>query len=96
MPLDPGGNERLGSSLTHERRSAHGWDIARSLGRSIAFDDHLVTAVLADARRWVDESARTPQLFGPEVTVVEGAPALDRLVAFLGRDPSWTPPMTVG
>lgn len=70
----------------------HGWDIARSLSRSITFDDRLCAAVLADAQLWVDESARTPQLFGREVTVAEDAPAIDRLVAFLGRDPAWTPP----
>ena len=68
----------------------HGWDIARSLGRAIEFDDHLVTDVLAAARTWVDAAARTPQLFGPEVAVAGDAPALDRLVAFLGRDPAWS------
>jgi hypothetical protein len=30
--------------------------------------------------------------FGPEVAAAEGATALEQLVAFLGRDPSWTPP----
>jgi hypothetical protein len=32
-------------------------------------------------------------VFGPEVVVPEDAPALDRLVAFSGRSPSWGPDM---
>jgi len=67
----------------------HGWDISRSLGRTAPFDDDLVEAALFGARLWVDDSTRTPQLFGPEVPVSAGAPALDRLVGFLGRQPDW-------
>lgn len=69
----------------------HGWDIARSLGRDPALPDELAAAALGGARQWVDDSARTPQLFGPEVAVDDGAPVLDRLVGFLGRDPAWRP-----
>ncbi len=69
----------------------HGWDIGRSLGRTAAFDDDLVEAVLFGARMWVDDSTRTPQLFGPEVPVPAREPVLDRLVGFLGRQPDWTP-----
>jgi hypothetical protein len=29
--------------------------------------------------------------FGPEVHVAPDAPALDRFVAFTGRDPQWKP-----
>ncbi len=69
----------------------HGWDISRSLGRSAPFDDDLVEAALFGARLWVDDSTRTPQLFGPEVPVAADAAVLDRLVGFLGRKPDWTP-----
>ncbi len=67
----------------------HGWDIGRSLGRTLAFEPDLVEATLFGARMWVDESTRTPQLFGPEVPVPAEAPVLDRLVGFLGRQPDW-------
>lgn len=67
----------------------HGWDIARSLDRDPKYDDDVVEAALAGARQWVDDSARTPQLFGPEVPVASDAPPLDRLVGFLGRQPTW-------
>ncbi len=67
----------------------HGWDIARAMGHEPAIVPELAEAALAGARMWVDDSVRTPQMFGREVTVDPGAPALDRLVGFLGRDPAW-------
>ncbi len=70
----------------------HGWDIARSLGRAPAGDDELAVAALGGARLWVDDSVRTPQMFGPEVIVTSEATALDKLVAFLGRHPTWKAP----
>ena len=69
----------------------HGWDIARSLGIDPDLDVDLVGATLAGARAWVDDDARVPQLFGPEVPVADTAPPLDQLVGFLGRDPGWAP-----
>jgi uncharacterized protein (TIGR03086 family) len=68
----------------------HGWDISRSLGQATPFDDDLVEAALAGARLWVDDTVRTPQMFGPEVSVAADAPVIDRLVGFLGRNPDWT------
>jgi uncharacterized protein (TIGR03086 family) len=70
----------------------HGWDIARSLDRAPAGDNELALAALGGARLWVDDSVRTPQMFGPEVILTPEAGALDQLVAFLGRHPSWKAP----
>lgn len=81
------GNQLLGFELIE--LVVHGWDIARSLGQDPALDDDLAAAALAGAQQWVDDSARTPQLFGPEVAVDNDAPVLARLVGFLGRDPAW-------
>jgi uncharacterized protein (TIGR03086 family) len=69
----------------------HGWDIARSLDRDLVFDGDLTSAALAGARQWVDDSVRTPQMFGPEVAVPTDAPPLAQLVGFLGRHPDWKP-----
>jgi hypothetical protein len=33
---------------------------------------------------------RRKGIFGPPVAVPEGAPLVDRVVAFSGRDPGWT------
>lgn len=68
----------------------HGWDIGRGLGVDLDVDDDVVAATLAGARMWVDDSVRVPGMFGPEVHGDYVAP-LDQLVAFLGRNPAWTP-----
>ncbi len=65
----------------------HGWDIAKAVGLDRTIDSELAEAALASARMWVDASARTPMLFGPEVTAADDAPAPVRLAAFLGRQP---------
>jgi uncharacterized protein (TIGR03086 family) len=69
----------------------HGWDLARAMGHDPAIVPDLAEAALAGAQMWVDDSVRNPQMFGPEVPVDRGASALERLVGFLGRDPSWSP-----
>jgi uncharacterized protein (TIGR03086 family) len=68
----------------------HGWDVARSLGRSYRIDD----ASVAGARRFVDGvtapgSQPPPGLFGPPVPVPDDASPLDRLLGLTGRDPRW-------
>lgn len=65
----------------------HGWDLAKATGFERTIDAGLAEAALASARMWVDEGARTPVLFGPEVEIVGDAAAPDRLAAFLGRRP---------
>lgn len=77
---------------------AHGWDVARSIGLSGALHDELAEYGLHIARGWPD----TPKTYGTDdsapfrehVPVEDGAPAYQRLVAYLGRDPMWSPPMT--
>lgn len=72
----------------------HGWDVAKTLGvdeQIIAaqLDDELCAHALAIAGRWPD----TPATWGPgapfahRVAVPETAPAYQRLMGFLGRDP---------
>lgn len=65
----------------------HGWDLAKATGSGRTIDAGLAEEALASARMWVDEGARTPVLFGPEVPAADDAPAPDRLAAFLGRQP---------
>lgn len=68
----------------------HGWDTATAIGRPVRVDDAIVDAALTGAREWVDESVRTPQMFGPEIPATPDARPIDRLVAFLGRQPDWS------
>jgi uncharacterized protein (TIGR03086 family) len=64
----------------------HGWDIARATNQDAQLDAELSAALL----EWVPAilpPARQNKAFGPIVAVTEDAPAPDRLIALLGREP---------
>ena len=71
---------------------AHGWDLARATGRPWQ-----PPAALCDQARSAMTGMLLPEYrgpdkpFGTEVTVAGDASPLDRLLAFSGRDPAWTP-----
>lgn len=75
----------------------HGWDLAKATGQSASINLVDVRAIFPRAASMPRE-LREPDVFGPGVAfgppvkVPEGAPAQDRLLAMLGRDPRWTPP----
>jgi uncharacterized protein (TIGR03086 family) len=64
----------------------HGWDLARALARPAALPEDAAEESLAFAR--ADGRAVRPGggCFGPPRPVADGAPAIERLAAFLGRD----------
>ncbi|MFP5372671.1 MAG: TIGR03086 family protein, partial [Actinomycetes bacterium] len=72
----------------------HGWDIARATGQPYEADAEHVEVCISTMgpqpgeERPVGDSVA----FGRPVDVPVDAPPIDRLVAVLGRDPSWTPP----
>lgn len=65
---------------------AHGWDLAQALGRPADLPADAAEESLAFAR--ADGRAVRPGggCFGPARPIADAAPAIDRLVAFLGRD----------
>jgi uncharacterized protein (TIGR03086 family) len=65
---------------------AHGWDLAQALGRPADLPEDAAEESLAFAR--ADGRAVQPGggCFGPARPVADTAPAIVRLVAFLGRD----------
>ena len=65
----------------------HGWDLGRAVGRPARYDDELVEHTLELAHRHDDPMIRVPGMFGPAVEISPDAPTVDRLAAFLGRDP---------
>ena len=67
----------------------HSWDLARALGVDFDLGAERSAETLT-AMRPMDELLRSSGQFGPQVPVADDAPAQDRLVAFIGRDPSWT------
>ncbi|GAA3573432.1 TIGR03086 family metal-binding protein [Amycolatopsis ultiminotia] len=72
----------------------HGWDLARATDQVWQPDPaaaERARALLAvEIRPEYRGGAGMP--FAPEVPISADAPALDRLLAFAGRSPDWTPP----
>ena len=66
----------------------HGWDLMRATGHDVPWDDDVVEAALDFAVEFDHPSVRVPGMFGPIVPVGDGAPLVDRLAAFLGRNPA--------
>ena len=66
----------------------HTWDLARATGQGDTLDDDACAAMLAGMEPW-DEILRTSGQYGPRVPVPDDAPAQDRLLGFIGRDPAW-------
>lgn len=66
----------------------HGWDIARAAGLAQHEPMPAEEVEELDARlRPMGDTLRMPGAFGPEVPVPGDAPAQDRLLGFLGRQP---------
>jgi uncharacterized protein (TIGR03086 family) len=72
---------------------AHAWDVARTLGDNGELDDDLCEAALTVAAQWPDTPAvfGPGAAFGPHIAVPTDAPAYQRLMGYLGRDPDWAP-----
>ena len=67
----------------------HSWDIARAAGLQDLETLPADEVDMLDARlRPMGDALRGPGVFGPEVPVPDDAPAQDRLLGFLGRDPA--------
>ena len=64
---------------------AHGWDLAKATGQPVELPDDVAARSLAFVRGQLTDDAR-PGRFGPAQPVADDAPAIERLVGFLGRD----------
>jgi len=70
---------------------AHGWDLASATGQVAPYPDDATRDALEAGRSMLRPEFRGPDKdFGPEVPARADATPLQRLVAFLGRDPRWT------
>jgi uncharacterized protein (TIGR03086 family) len=69
----------------------HGWDLAVATAQSLGEEDAEVAEALLQSSDYLsvngDVRHNDPPPIGPEVEVDLSASAVDRLVAFLGRDP---------
>ena len=71
----------------------HGWDLARATGQRVEISPDLAEASLASWQAWFAEQPRSLMRhnFADERAVPADASAPDRLAAYLGRDPRFTP-----
>lgn len=70
----------------------HSWDLAMALGLRPDWEQDLAEAGLAVVRLGIPAEGRGLEVpFDPVVPTAEDAPAMDRLVAWMGRDPAWSP-----
>ena len=67
--------------------ATHGWDLATATGQHIELGDDLAAYTLAFARQTLPDAASRGDRIGPAVPISDDAPAVDRLVAYLGRQP---------
>jgi uncharacterized protein (TIGR03086 family) len=65
----------------------HTWDLAVAIGADRKLDPEIVETVLAMFFPQMAEIGRSAGLVGPEVIVAADAPAQDRLLAAMGRQP---------
>ncbi len=92
MPVT-GGREGVGLRLICQRQGPGWWSTAVSSGRVLRCDEgaDIAEALLASPEYVsVNSEVRlnTPPPLGPELAVESGAGPFERLVAFLGRDPT--------
>lgn len=69
----------------------HGWDVARATGQGWSISDEEARALGRDADGWGD-ALYSEGICAAPVPVPDDAPAQDRLLGRLGRDPQWAPP----
>lgn len=82
--------EQTGTTIVHMRMNElliHGWDLARATGQPADLPEDLAEGAL---RMWQTRLADRPRQgmpFAAPQPVADAAPAIDRLAAFLGRQP---------
>jgi uncharacterized protein (TIGR03086 family) len=71
----------------------HDWDVARTMGHPFELPADVVAAVLPIALAVPDAEFRAADgaPFGPSIQTRDQANDLDRILAYLGRSPQWTP-----
>lgn len=86
VPLGPGIDQFYTADVF-----MHTWDLARASGQPDRLDEELAGQMF-DGMQAHDEALRSSGQYGPRVPVPDGADNTDKLMGFIGRDPSWTPP----
>ncbi|TQJ91832.1 TIGR03086 family metal-binding protein [Streptomyces sp. SLBN-31] len=86
-PLSP----RLAAAAAAMDAAVHAWDIAVATGQDRPLDVELAEGIWPAADRLVDHLRDSYQVFAPARRLPYGHDRAEALLAFLGRDPHWTP-----
>jgi uncharacterized protein (TIGR03086 family) len=73
----------------------HTWDLARATGQDDRLDEATCAEMLVGMEP-IEALMRSSGQYGPRVPVPADASVQDRLLGFIGRDPSWRPPSAHG
>lgn len=68
----------------------HHWDLAKASGQDATMNPGIAGGMLAGMGQ-IEEMLRASQQFGERQPVGEDASVVDQFIAFIGRDPNWTP-----
>jgi uncharacterized protein (TIGR03086 family) len=68
----------------------HTWDLARATGQDDRLDPDFCALLLAGMQP-MEDVIRSSGQFGPRVPVTDDADTQAKLLAFIGRNPQWTP-----
>lgn len=71
----------------------HSWDLAVATGQDTSLDPEKCAQLLEGLKEH-EELIRSSDQYGEEVPVPEDADVQTRLLGFIGRDPSWQPPVS--
>jgi uncharacterized protein (TIGR03086 family) len=82
----------VAGQIAHNEIVLHGWDLARGSGLPYQQDPGSLRACLAALSDMypLEHLQRRQGIFDPPVDVPKGAPLVDRMVAFSGRNPGWS------
>lgn len=88
LPGDQAGEARGAFNMTAMEYVTHGWDLATATGQPVPYSDAEAEAVLGWAEGTLPPKYRGGDMpFGEIVEVPDDAPAIDRMVGFMGRRP---------
>ncbi|MEV8539861.1 TIGR03086 family metal-binding protein [Streptomyces sp. NPDC051572] len=71
--------------------AVHAWDIAAATGQNRPLGAALAEGIWPAADRLVDQLRDSYRVFAPALAVTDEYDRAEALLAFLGRDPHWTP-----
>jgi uncharacterized protein (TIGR03086 family) len=82
---------RLAAAAGAMDAAVHAWDIAVATGQDAPLEEELAEGIWAAAERLADHLRDSFGVFAAAREVPEGCGRAETLLAYLGRDPRWTP-----